>query len=56
MAFCRSTTRSFIIDPHGIACLLLESCQKPLGGHSAMTDQLRYTAPLVQIEEFEGQP
>ncbi|WP_158091305.1 hypothetical protein [Pseudomonas sp. R37(2017)] len=38
-------------------CLdLLDSCQKPPGGHSALMQQLRYTAPLVQIEEFEGQP
>ena len=33
---------------------MLESCQKPPGGHSALSYQLRYTAPLVQIYEFEG--
>jgi hypothetical protein len=35
---------------------LLISCQIPPLGHSAMKWQLRYTARLVPIKDFEGKP
>ncbi|MGC5700622.1 hypothetical protein J4P02_10545 [Pseudomonas sp. NFXW11] len=39
-----------------IADYLPVSWQIPLSGHSAIRCQLRYTAPLVPIKDFEGKP
>jgi hypothetical protein len=56
LPFVDQQPHALSIDPLGPARFLLESCQFPLAGPCIIHYQVRYTAPLVQIEEFEGKP